>query len=60
MPILSHMTLKDLTSVTDYLNMADIKSINNSVAEGVVFKSVSNPDFSFKVINNKFLLSGGE
>lgn len=59
-PVLSHTTLKDLTSISDYLNMADIKSINNPVAEGVVLKSMSNPDFSFKVINNKFLLSGGE
>ena len=59
-PVLSHTTLKDLTSISDYLNMAEIKSINNDVAEGVVFKSISNPDFSFKVINNKFLLSGGE
>lgn len=30
------------------------------VAEGVVFKSLKNPDFSFKAINNKYLLNGGE
>lgn len=35
-------------------------SIVNKVREGLVYKSVSNPDFSFKAISNKFLLKGGE
>lgn len=39
---------------------ADRESIHNKIAEGVVFKSLTNPNFSFKVINNKFLLGGGD
>jgi RNA ligase, DRB0094 family len=46
--------------IEDFLAFADRPSIHNSVAEGVVFKSLTDPDFSFKVINNKFLLNGGE
>ena len=38
------------------LNYADGKSLNHTVREGVVFKSIDG-GFSFKVINNKFLLS---
>lgn len=47
-------------SVEDYLAFANRPSVNNSVAEGVVFKSHSDPNFSFKVINNDYLLNGGE
>lgn len=35
-------------------------SLYNKVAEGVVFKSLTNPEYSFKVISNTFLLNGGE
>jgi RNA ligase (TIGR02306 family) len=43
-------------SISNLLEMADIKSITHNIAEGVVFKCVDNPSISFKVINNKFLL----
>lgn len=44
----------------DLLLMAEGPSIVNSVREGLVFKSIQHPNFSFKAISNKFLLSGGE
>ena len=37
------------------LKFADRESLNHKVAEGLVFKAM-NTNFSFKVINNKFLL----
>ena len=37
-----------------------IGSINHKIAEGVVFKSCYDPEFSFKIISNKFLLKGGD
>ena len=40
----------------DFLSLADTESITNNIAEGLVFKSNEVIDFSFKVINNKFLL----
>ena len=58
-PILhTSQTFKELgiTSMEDLLNFANIPSINNPVAEGVVFKS-HDREYSFKVINNKFLLN---
>jgi RNA ligase (TIGR02306 family) len=58
-PILhSWQTFKELniTSMKDLLNFANVPSINNPVAEGVVFKS-HDREYSFKVINNKFLLN---
>ena len=42
------------------LERAKIPSVYNKVAEGVVYKSETNPNFSFKIINNEYLLSGGE
>jgi len=42
------------------LDMANRPSIHNKIAEGIVFKSLTDPDFSFKVINNEYLLGGGE
>lgn len=59
-PLIGYITLQAFTSVDDFLAFADRASILNKVAEGVVFKSLTNPDFSFKVINNKYLLNGGE
>ena len=44
--------------VKDLLVMADGKTFTNSgPREGIVLKSVSNPNKSFKCINNRFLLS---
>lgn len=44
----------------ELLTMAEGPSIFHKVREGLVFKSIQNPDFSFKAINNQFLLCGGE
>jgi RNA ligase (TIGR02306 family) len=38
----------------------DGKSINHPEREGLVFKSIDDPNVSFKAISNKFLLKGGE
>jgi RNA ligase (TIGR02306 family) len=53
-------TISDQTSVDWLLQDADKYSVYNKVAEGLVYKSNQRPEFSFKVINNKFLLNGGE
>lgn len=55
-PFIDWISLDKFTSVDDYLNYADRASIVHPIAEGVVFKSRNNPRFSFKAINNKFLL----
>ena len=50
-------------TVKDMLADADIPSINNKIAEGVVYKSmdlVNGQSIHFKAINNKFLLKGGD
>ena len=51
--------IDSLPAVTDILRMADGKSINNPVREGLVFKSCER-DFSFKAISDTFLLKGGD
>lgn len=43
-------------NVDHFLKMADIRSINHKIAEGIVFKNLNNTEKSFKVINNKYLL----
>lgn len=47
-------------SVAELLEMAEGPSINNPTREGLVFKSIQNPNFSFKAISNKYLMKGGE
>lgn len=47
-------------TLENLLAYADIQSLYNKVAEGIVLKSLTNPEFSFKIINNKYLLNGGE
>lgn len=59
-PVIQHTKLHDFKSVQDFLAYAERPSINNKVAEGVVFKSLSKPEFSFKAISNSYLLNGGE
>jgi RNA ligase (TIGR02306 family) len=59
-PLIQHTNLHDFKSVQDFLTYAERPSINNKVAEGVVFKSLRNPHFSFKAISNSYLLNGGE
>lgn len=51
---------KILSSVDDFLEMAEGPSINNNVREGIVWKCNQDPSFSFKAISNKFLLKGGD
>lgn len=49
------------SKLKDALAYADGPSLNAKVREGVVFKSIGEqPPVSFKVISNKFLLSGGD
>lgn len=45
-------------TVDEILEYADIPSMNHKIAEGLVFKRLDGL-FSFKAINNKFLLKGG-
>lgn len=59
-PLIGYNTLLPFETVEDFLKYADRPSTHNAIAEGVVFKSVQNPEFSFKAINNKYLLNGGE
>ena len=47
--------INPLPSAADILRMADGKSLNNPVREGLVFKSLER-DFSFKAISAEFLL----
>lgn len=59
-PVIEYTHLNHFTSVQDFLQYAERPSINNKVAEGVVFKSANNPEYSFKVVSNSYLLNGGE
>lgn len=45
--------------VEDLLGLANINSLNHLVAEGIVFKCDQDPNISFKVINDRFLLDEG-
>lgn len=57
---LSDMIKSPETMIQDLLELADATpSINNEIAEGLVFKS-EDGSFSFKAIANRFLLAGGE
>ncbi len=47
-------------NIKDMLEAADGPSINNPVREGLVWKSSTVPNRSFKTISNQYLLSGGE
>ena len=59
-PLIGTMTLESFKTVEDFLDFAERGSVYNKVAEGIVFKSLTQPDFSFKCIANSFLLAGGE
>lgn len=54
-PIVS-FDMKPKETIDEYLALADCPSISHPIAEGVVFKSNEHPEFSFKVINNNYLL----
>jgi len=53
-PYINRSTPFDFT-LDALIDMSDIKSINHPVAEGIVYRSMTD-GVSFKVINNKFLL----
>lgn len=55
-PVLDTVTFDKEMSVEEFLKMADVPSLNHKYAEGIVFKHLDDPDRSFKVISNKFLL----
>lgn len=55
-PVVGYHTPREIGGVRELLEFADRKSITHAIAEGVVWKSVSDPHISFKVINNRFLL----
>jgi RNA ligase (TIGR02306 family) len=59
-PHICETALENFKSVSDFLAFADRGSIHNKVCEGVVFKSITNPGLSFKVINTEYLINGGE
>lgn len=56
-PVLCYEPLH-FNSVQEAVNYAEGKSVLNSdiMREGIVYKSLRNPDASFKIINNKYLL----
>ena len=58
-PHIAFANITEFKSVQDFLQFAERPSINNKVAEGVVFKSLTNPNYSFKVVSNSYLLGGG-
>lgn len=47
---------RDKWSIEWFLKYADRRSIHHKIAEGVVFKHLTYPEKSFKVINNNYLL----
>jgi RNA ligase (TIGR02306 family) len=54
------VTHNKFENIKDMLEAADGPSINNPVREGLVWKSSTVPNRSFKTISNQYLLSGGE
>jgi RNA ligase (TIGR02306 family) len=54
------ITQNKFENVKDMLEAADGPSINNPIREGLVWKSCTVPNRSFKTISNQYLLSGGE
>lgn len=54
-------TIPQEWTIEDLLTFAEGKSlINASEREGLVFKSLNDPEVTFKVVSNKWLLAGGE
>jgi len=60
-PILAVISLANY-NVDSILSLAEAKSeLNNKTErEGLVFKSIANPDVSFKAISNAFLIKNGD
>lgn len=50
--------LASIRVIADLLPIPDADAIETAIVEGFVFKS-HDSDFQFKIINDKFLLKGG-
>ena len=59
-PVVDDSFLANEISLEDLLAMADGPSLNAKLREGLVFKSLNDPNISFKAISNKWLLKTGE
>jgi RNA ligase (TIGR02306 family) len=59
-PILGTYRELPFESLDEILAFADGPSLYAKNREGVVFKSLNDPEFSFKVISNKWLMKGGD
>lgn len=61
-PVLSYSKIEDIASDVDsLLTYAEGKSLlNGSEREGLVFKNLDNPEFSFKAVSNKWLIKNKE
>jgi RNA ligase (TIGR02306 family) len=55
-PSLGYFKLREFGTMEAVLKAAEGPSLHHAVREGVVFKSVTSPRFSFKAIANNFLL----
>jgi len=55
-PLIEQAIFSGFEDVGDFMRYTDRPSLHHSIAEGVVFKSIQDPDVSFKVINDGFLL----
>lgn len=55
-PVLGDVTLQSFDTVNDYLGYAEGISLFSANREGIVFKSMTDPEFTFKAISNKYLL----
>jgi RNA ligase (TIGR02306 family) len=63
--LISHCPIQNIIlaarkSKEELLAMAEGPSLVHKVREGLVFKSIQNPEFSFKAISNKFLLKSSD
>lgn len=55
-PVMEYVTLTEEHTIEALLKSAEFSSnLNGSTAEGFVLKSINNPEFSFKVVSNKWL-----
>ena len=56
-PVIAIHAPCEFSDLEGMLNFADGPSLKHEVREGLVWKSIWNPEFSFKTISNQFLLS---
>jgi RNA ligase (TIGR02306 family) len=56
-PFLGFQNLSHFQTAKDFLDMAEGPSINNKIREGLVFKSINDPNVNFKAIANSFKLA---